>query len=150
MPATVLIVDDEANIRRMLGALLRAEGYRVHEAPSGKAALLEAEAREPDAIFMDLMMPGGPDGIETLRALGERGVSAPVIMMSGHAQLADAVRATRLGAFQFLEKPLGPESVLVTLNAALELHRARATSRALQESVAARPELVGKSPALKA
>src|SRR3546814_2498978 len=75
--------------------------------------LLEVERAEPDAIFLDLMMPQGPDGLTTLATLAERGVSAPVIMMSGQAQLADAVRATRLGAFQFIEKPLSPESVLV-------------------------------------
>ena len=109
MPASILVVDDEPNIRRMLGALLRAEGYAVREAPSGAAALLEVERAEPDAIFLDLMMPQGPDGLATLATLAERGLAAPVIMVSGQAQLADAVRATRLGAFQFIEKPLSPE-----------------------------------------
>ena len=143
MAGTILIVDDEPNIRRMLGALLRAEGYAVREAPSGQAALLEVDRSEPDAIFLDLMMPPGPDGLATLGSLVERGATVPVIMMSGQAQLADAVQATRLGAFQFIEKPLTPESVLVTLNAALELQRARATSRALHERLSPPAELVG-------
>ncbi len=150
MAATILVVDDEPNIRRMLGALLRAEGYAVREAASGAAALLEVDRAEPDAIFLDLMMPQGPDGLATLAALAERGVSAPVIMMSGQAQLADAVRATRLGAFQFIEKPLGPESVLVTLHAALELHRTRAANRAFRERLAPPAELVGQSSAMQA
>ncbi len=147
--ASLLLVDDESNIRRMLGALLRAEGHAVAEAATGNAALLAADEAEPDAIFLDLMMPPGPDGLATLQSLRERGVSAPVIMMSGKAQLADAVRAARLGAFQFLEKPLTPESVLVTLQAALDLSRTRAANRALQDVLGRRDEMVGSSPALR-
>jgi len=149
MPS-ILLVDDESNIRRMLGALLRAEGHVVGEAANGNAALLAVDEGEPDAILLDLMMPPGPDGLATLEALRQRGVSAPVIMMSGKAQLADAVRAARLGAFQFLEKPLTPESVLVTLQAALELSRAQATNRALHQALGRRDEMVGSSPALRA
>jgi two-component system nitrogen regulation response regulator NtrX len=146
---SILLVDDEANIRRMLGALLRAEGHVVTEAGNGNAAVLAIEAAEPDAIFLDLMMPPGPDGLATLQMLRERGVSAPVIMMSGKAQLADAVRAARLGAFQFLEKPLTPESVLVTLQAALELSRTLAANRALHDALGRRDEMVGASAALR-
>ena len=149
MMPSILLVDDEANIRRMLGALLRAEGHVVTEAANGNAAVLAIDAAEPDAIFLDLMMPPGPDGLATLQTLRERGVSAPVIMMSGKAQLADAVRAARLGAFQFLEKPLTPESVLVTLQAALELSRTQAANRALHDVLGKRDEMVGASAALR-
>ena len=145
MAHRVLIIDDEPNIRRMLGALLRAEGYTVDEAPSGAAGLLALETIDPDAIFMDYLMPPGPDGLETLRMIRERGNEAPVIMMSGKAQLADAVRATQLGAFQFLEKPLSPEVALVTLRSALELGRTRSQNRALREALAPRDEMVGQS-----
>jgi len=146
MPARILIVDDEANIRRMLGALLRAEGFDVVEAANGNAALLALDEVHPDLIFMDLMMPPGPDGIETLGRIRERDSAVPVIMMSGKAQLTDAVRAVKLGAFQFLEKPLGPEAVLVTLRSALELTRARAENRVLRSQLgAARIEMVGRS-----
>jgi two-component system nitrogen regulation response regulator NtrX len=148
MPPRILLVDDEANIRRMLGALLRAEGFEVTEAASGPAALLEAERAEPDAMFLDLLMPPGPDGIATLAALRERSMDAPVIMMSGKAQLADAVRATQLGAFQFLEKPLSPEAVLVTLRSALELQRTRTQNVALRDALNRRDELVGQGTAL--
>jgi len=149
MPPRILLVDDEANIRRMLGALLRAEGYNVDEAPTGLAAISTAERSEPDAIFLDLLMPPGPDGLETLATLRQRGVESPVIMMSGKAQLSDAVRATRLGAFQFLEKPLSPEAVLVTLQAALQLERARSENRALRAALGPADEMVGRSPALQ-
>jgi two-component system nitrogen regulation response regulator NtrX len=149
MTSRVLLVDDEANIRRMLAALLRSEGFEMAEAASGPAALLEAERTEPDAVILDLLMPPGPDGIEILGALRERGVQAPVIMMSGKAQLSDAVRATQRGAFQFLEKPLSPEAVLVTLRAALEFQRTRAQNQALQAALGNRDELVGAGAGMR-
>jgi two-component system nitrogen regulation response regulator NtrX len=147
--AQVLLVDDEANIRRMLAALLRDEGFTVAEAPNGNAALLRLDEVDPDVILLDLLMPPGPDGLATLSSLQERGRNIPVIMMSGKAQLADAVRAVKLGAFQFLEKPLAPESVLVTVRAALELNRTRAENRALQAELGRRGTLVGESPAMR-
>ena len=145
----VLLVDDEANIRRMLGALLRDEGLSVAEAPNGNAALLLVDQADPDVILLDLLMPPGPDGLETLARLRERGRHTPVIMMSGKAQLTDAVRAVKLGAFQFLEKPLTPEAVLVTVRAALELDRTRAQNRQLQAELAHRGSLIGDSPPMQ-
>jgi two-component system nitrogen regulation response regulator NtrX len=147
--AQVLLVDDEANIRRMLAALLREEGFTVAEAANGNAALLRIDDVDPDVVLLDLLMPPGPDGLETIAALRERGRSTPVIMMSGKAQLTDAVRAVKLGAFQFLEKPLTPESVLVTVRAALELNRTRAENRALQAELGRRSALVGESAAMQ-
>jgi len=145
----VLLVDDEANIRRMLAALLREEGFTVAEAPNGNAALLQLEAVDPDVVLLDLFMPPGPDGLEILTSIRERVRTMPVIMMSGKAQLADAVLAVKLGAFQFLEKPLAPESVLVTVRAALELSRTRAENRALHAELGRRSALVGQSPAMQ-
>ena len=147
--AQVLLVDDEANIRRMLAALLREEGFSVAEAANGNAALLQVDDADPDVVLLDLMMPPGPDGLETLTSLRERGRQMPVIMMSGKAQLTDAVRAVKLGAFQFLEKPLSPESVLVTVRAALELNRTRAENRALHAELGRRSALVGESAAMQ-
>jgi two-component system nitrogen regulation response regulator NtrX len=145
----VLLVDDEANIRRMLGALLRNEGFNVTEAPNGNAALLLMDEADPDVVLLDLMMPPGPDGLETLTRMRNRGRLAPVIMMSGKAQLTDAVRAVKLGAFQFLEKPLSPEGVLVTVRAALELNRTRAENRALHAELGRRAALIGSGPAMQ-
>jgi two-component system nitrogen regulation response regulator NtrX len=147
--AQILLVDDEVNIRRMLGALLREEGMSVSEAANGNAALLTIKDVDPDVILLDLLMPPGPDGLETLVRLREQGRSTPVIMMSGKAQLNDAVRAVKLGAFQFLEKPLTPESVLVTVRAALELNRARAQNRALQAELSRRGTLIGDGAAMR-
>lgn len=145
MSARILIVDDEANIRRMLGALLRAEGFDVAEAQNGNAALLVLEDVRPDLMLLDLVMPPGPTGLETLAKLRERDQSLPVIMMSGKAQLNDAVQAIKQGAFQFLEKPLTPEAVLVTIRSALELTRAQAENRMLRSQLAPRPQMVGTS-----
>jgi DNA-binding NtrC family response regulator len=147
--AQILLVDDEANIRRMLAALLREEGFTVAEAPNGNAALLQVDDVDPDVVLLDLLMSPGPDGLETLTTLRERGRTTPVIMMSGKAQLTDAVRAVKLGAFQFLEKPLTPESVLATVRAALELNRTRAENRALQAELGRRSALVGESAAMQ-
>ena len=147
--ARILLVDDEANIRRMLGALLRSEGFGVTEAPNGNAALLLIEQMDPDVVLLDLLMPPGPDGLETLTQLRDQGHNAPVIMMSGKAQLTDAVRAVKLGAFQFLEKPLSPEAVLVTVRAALELNRTRAENRALHAELGRRATLIGEGSAMQ-
>ncbi|MGQ0767180.1 MAG: sigma-54-dependent transcriptional regulator [Gemmatimonadota bacterium] len=143
MPS-ILIVDDEPNIRRMLAALLGAEGYEVREAHGGKAALASLDV-EPDVALVDLMMPGDLDGLETLTALRNRFPDLPVVMMSGRAGLSDAVQATRLGAFNFLEKPLTPEGVLLTLSAALELRTARREARELRADLGLSGEMIGES-----
>ncbi len=148
MSPRVLLVDDEANIRRMVGALLQAEGFETAEAANGSAALAALESVAPDAVLLDLMMPG-LDGLATLEQLKQRAPDVPVVMMSGKANLADAVRATKLGAFQFLEKPLTPEGVLVALRGALELSRARAENRRLHEALGHSDPLIGVSRAIE-
>jgi two-component system nitrogen regulation response regulator NtrX len=146
---TALIVDDEPNIRRMVGALLASEGFEVRDAPEGARALERAAESEPDVVLLDLMMPGELDGLATLARLRERHPELPVIMMSGKAGLADAVRATKLGAFTFLEKPLTPEGVLLALASALELRQARRAARALREDLGLVSEMIGDSPAMQ-
>ena len=147
MPS-VLIIDDEPNIRRMVGALLSAEGYDVREAPDGATGVARALDSEPDLVLADLMMPGEMDGMGVLAKLREAMPDLPVIMMSGRAGLSDAVRATKLGAFTFLEKPLTPEGVLLALGSALELRQARREARALRADLGLGGELVGASPAM--
>ena len=148
MNATILIVDDERNLRRMLRALLEAEGYRVVEAEDGNGALGAAERSDPAVVLLDLMMEPGPDGIWVLERLRARDEDATVIMMSGQATLSDAVRATKLGAFQFLEKPLTPENVLAAVGAAVELVRTRAENRALRSQLPGDEQLIGRSAAM--
>ena len=144
----VLIVDDEPNIRRMVGALLSAEGYDVREAADGAAGVRAVEDEEPDVALIDLMMPGGMDGIATLAKIRERWSDLPVIMMSGRASLSDAVRATKVGAVNFLEKPLAPETVLLALSSALELRQARRAARVLRAELGRTGEMVGSSAAM--
>jgi two-component system, NtrC family, nitrogen regulation response regulator NtrX len=147
MPS-VLIVDDEPNIRRMVGALLAAEGYEVRDAPDGHAAFTRAVETEPDVVLLDLMMPNDTDGLDTLAKFRERFPELPVVMMSGRAGLSDAVKATRLGAFTFLEKPLTPEGTLLALASALELRQTRRAARTLREDLGLAGGLVGDSPAM--
>jgi two-component system nitrogen regulation response regulator NtrX len=141
----LLIVDDEGNIRRMLRALLESEGYTVRDVPSAEAALTEVTRTAPDVVLLDLALPGR-SGLEALPDLMAGAPGAPVIMMSGRATLSDAVQATRLGAFHFLEKPLTPEAVLVTVRGATEVARARNLTRALQEELGPGAELIGQTP----
>lgn len=148
MPS-VLIVDDEPNIRRMVGALLASEGYEVREAPDGARGVALATESEPDVALVDLMMPGEIDGMGVLTALRERAPDLPVVMMSGRAGLSDAVRATKLGAFTFLEKPLTPEGVLLALSSALELRQARRETRTLRADLGLAGEMIGNSPAMR-
>jgi two-component system, NtrC family, nitrogen regulation response regulator NtrX len=144
----VLLIDDEGNLRRMLRALLEAEGYTVAEADRGDRGLAMAESFEPEVVLLDLVLPGGT-GLEVLPRLLDRHPGLPVIMMSGEATLGDAMEATRRGAFHFLEKPLTPEAVLVTLRGALEVSRARDLSRALRDELGPGARMVGQSPALE-
>jgi two-component system nitrogen regulation response regulator NtrX len=146
--ASILIVDDEPNIRRMVGALLTSEGYEVRDAADGASGVARAAESEPDAVLLDLMMPGELDGLATLARLREATPDVPVIMMSGRAGLSDAVKATKLGAFNFLEKPLSPEGVLLALASALELRRVRREARSLREDLGLAGEMIGGSPAM--
>ena len=148
MPS-VLIVDDEPNIRRMVGALLSAEGYEVRDASDAASGLERALELEPDLVLLDLMMPGPTDGTDLLEKLRARYPDLPVVMMSGRAGLADAVKATRLGAVNFLEKPLTPEGVLLALSSAVELRQARRERTALRADLGLAGDLVGDSPAMR-
>src|SRR5439155_14973493 len=147
MPS-VLIVDDEPNIRRMVGALLAGEGYEVRDAADGASGVARAVEAEPDVVLLDLMMPGEMDGMTTLARVRDALPDVPVVMMSGRAGLADAVKATKLGAFNFLEKPLTPEGVLLALASALELRRARREAKALRADLGLSGEMIGDSPVM--
>jgi len=144
----ILIVDDEGNLRRMLRALLEAEGYEVAEAASAEEGLDSVAGARPEVILLDLALPG-MSGLEALGPFQDAAPGTPVVMMSGEASLSDAVTATRKGAFHFIEKPLTPEAVLLTIQAALEVSRARDLSRVLQAELGPEVELVGRSPAME-
>ena len=115
--SSILIVDDEAGVRASLGAVLRDEGYTVDTTESGEACLELVHQRTYDLVLLDIWLPG-MDGLAALEQLVHRAPDVPVIMISGHANIESAVRATKLGAFDFIEKPLSLEkTVLVVRNA---------------------------------
>lgn len=147
MPS-ILIVDDEANLRRMIASVLRAEGYAVREADSARVGLAAVQEEEPDAMLLDLVMPGGT-GLDSLPELRSAAPDLPIVMMSGRASLSDAVKATKLGAFHFLEKPLSPDALLLTVRSALELRQAKALNQALREELGGEDEMVGGSAAMR-
>src|SRR5712671_6225852 len=141
----ILVVDDEANIGRSLKLILEREGYAV----SLCCTLAEAQAmpQRPDAWLVDVRLPDG-SGIDLVRWLKSKGVESPVLMISGHGTIADAVEATRAGAFDFLEKPLGRERVLLVLKHALEQVNLREENRRLKEMVGG-ARMIGASTAFE-
>jgi two-component system nitrogen regulation response regulator NtrX len=145
--ASVLIVDDEASIRESLRMILEFEGYRVEEAATGVEALRIVRDRTPDAVLLDIRMPE-MDGLEALRLMRERGYDMPVVVLSGHADVPTAVEATRRGAFDFFEKPLQRDRVLLSIRNAVEAWRLRKESRQ-QEAAIEGVELVGSSSAVR-
>ncbi|HEX2486326.1 MAG TPA: sigma-54 dependent transcriptional regulator [Myxococcota bacterium] len=141
----VLIVDDEASIRRSLAGILSDEGYRTTEAADGEAALVEMRGDPaPDAVLLDIAMPG-LDGVAVLEELQRSWPGIPVVMMSGHGTIETAVRATQLGAFDFLEKPLSIEKLLLTLRHALEQSRLERENRRLRAEAVRAHEILGES-----
>ncbi|MBR9990800.1 MAG: sigma-54-dependent Fis family transcriptional regulator [Gemmatimonadetes bacterium] len=146
--ADVLIVDDEPNIRRLLASLLEAEGHTARASATGEDGLAAVADREPDVVLLDLALPGA-DGLEILETLRAAYPALPVVMMSGRATLTDAVRATKIGAFHFIEKPLSAEAVLLTVASAIELRRARELTRALTAELSAGARLVGSSRTMR-
>src|SRR5690242_7211007 len=150
----VLIVDDEKNIRRTLRMVLEGEGHVVHEAGSIAEAEQVLQRESIDLIMLDVKL-GEDNGLELLRTLkqrGEDGMSSrtseiPVVMISGHASIEDAVAATRLGAFDFMEKPLDRNRVMVTVRNALDRRRMSREIAALRKADA-RWELLGGTPVM--
>jgi two-component system nitrogen regulation response regulator NtrX len=140
----ILILDDEENIGRSLRLILEHEGYRVSTTTS--LADFRAQPQRADAYLLDVRLPDG-SGIEILKQIRAADAEAPVIMISGHATIADAVEATRAGAFDFLEKPLSRDKVLLTLKNALEQRSLREENDRLREMLGAAPRIIGSSPA---
>jgi two-component system nitrogen regulation response regulator NtrX len=142
----VLIVDDEDNIGRSLRMILEREGYGVAICRSVAEFRSHGDAPRADAFLFDMRLPDG-SGIDLLRSVQQNGSAAPAIMISGHGTIADAVEATRAGAFDFLEKPLSREKVLVALKNALEHANLRRENERLRELVGSSPKMIGSSPA---
>src|SRR3954451_20251514 len=144
MKPTVLIVDDEAGVRSALGGVLRDEGYTVDAVESGEACLDRVTRAPFDVIILDIWLPG-MDGLATLSRLRERRVDAPVVMISGHGNIESAVRAIKMGAFDFVEKPLSLEKIVLVVGNAVRQRRLEAENRALRAHVDRRLAMVGES-----
>ncbi len=140
----VLVVDDEENIGRSLKLILEREGYTV--ATALNCAEARAYSSRVDAYLLDVRLPDG-SGIDLLRHLRQAGVEAPAVMISGHGTIADAVEATRAGAFDFLEKPLGRDRVLLAIKNALEQSGLREENQRLREMVGPGVRMIGASGA---
>jgi two-component system nitrogen regulation response regulator NtrX len=145
----ILIVDDEQGIRAALSQLLEYEGYTVRSVGNAVDALSEYGKFSPDLVFMDVKM-AGIDGLEALKRLREQDPRAIVVMISGHGTIQTAVDATQLGAYDFLEKPLDTDRILVTLRNALQHLELRDENNALRAQVQSRFEIVGASYAIRA
>jgi two-component system, NtrC family, nitrogen regulation response regulator NtrX len=141
----ILIVDDEENIGRSLRLILEREGYGVNVCRSVAEFRAHPDAQRADALLLDMKLPDG-SGMEVLKATRQNGAS-PVIMISGHGTIADAVEATRAGAFDFLEKPLSRDRVLVAVKNALEQSSLRKENERLRELVGSSTRMIGSSTA---
>ena len=146
--ARVLIVDDEKGIRDALAQVFEYEGQEVRVAEDGPDALLVANAFQPDLVFLDVKMPA-MDGLEVLARLEDECPQSLVIMISGHGTIDTALEATRKGAYDFLQKPLDTDRLLVTFRRALELKGLTESMAELQSQVESRYEIVGDSLPLR-
>ena len=142
--ARVLIVDDEKGIRDALAQVFEYEGQEVRVAEDGPDALIVANAFQPDLVFLDVKMPG-MNGLEVLARLGDESPGSLVIMISGHGTIDTALEATRRGAYDFLQKPLDTDRLLVTFRRALELKGLTESMAELRSQVESRYEIVGNS-----
>ena len=144
----VMLIDDEEGIRESLSGIFEDEGYSVLTASSGEEALNILKEQNPDLILLDVWLPG-IDGIQTLNEIKKLKPDLPVIMISGHGNIELAVKATRNGAYDFLEKPLSLERVLLVANRALEKRTLEIENRSLRQDLTKRWRLVGRSQKMK-
>src|SRR5918999_302405 len=149
MADSLLIVDDERGIRETLSAVLQDEGFEAEAVGSGEECLKALERRAFGCVLLDVWLPG-MDGLETLSRLRESGTEAAVVMISGHGSIETAVRSTKLGAFDFIEKPLSIEKTVLTVRNALRQRGLERVNAALSEELRDEWAMVGESVALRA
>jgi two-component system nitrogen regulation response regulator NtrX len=148
MRERILVVDDEAGVRSSLVAILGDEGYAVDAVESGEAALLALESHRYDLVVLDVWLPGA-DGLAVLQRVREADAELPVVVISGHGTIETAVKAVRLGAQDFVEKPLSLEKTLLAVRNALRRGRLETEVRALRRQLDERYVMVGESAAIR-
>ena len=148
MPYRVLVVDDETSIREAIKMTLEYEGYRIDEARSGQEGLDKAGKTDYDAILLDIKMPV-LDGIEVLENLKAQKITSPVVMVSGHGDVHTAVECTKRGAFDFLEKPLNRDKLLLTVRNAVRLRQVEEENTELKSKAEKEYQLVGASAVMQ-
>jgi two-component system nitrogen regulation response regulator NtrX len=146
---TILIVDDEPTILQSLSGLLNDEGFEVITANNGYEALKVIDAEAPDLVLLDVWMPG-IDGIETLKEIKKNTAALPVIIITGHGNVETAVKATKLGAFDLIEKPLNIDKVIVAINNALNFRRLEEENRYLRKKTIEKHSISGASTPVQA
>ena len=144
MSGTLLVVDDEPQILKAVSGILQDEGFEVLTAPDGETALKLVGEQTPDLVLLDISLPG-MDGLEVLQDLKHRYPSLPVVMISAYGSVENAVRATRLGAYDFIEKPPHADKILLTVRNGLELARLSEENRRLRQQTGPVREIIGKS-----
>jgi len=145
----ILVVDDEAAIRDSLKMTLEYDGYDVMQAATGEEGVKLIEREAPDLVFLDVKMPG-MDGLEVLQKVRHLVEVTPIVVISGHGDISTAVEATRLGAFDFIEKPLERERVLVTVRNAVDTRRLKTENKTYRRDAEKKYQIVGDSPVLSA
>jgi len=150
MQNSILIVDDEPGIRDTLRGVLEDEGFCVETAATGEECLALADLHQYACILLDIWLGDGIDGLETLAKLKEEGSDAAVVMISGHGNIETAVRSTKLGAFDFVEKPLSLERTVVTVKNAVRQRQLERINEQLQSELAEQYVMVGESIAMRA
>ena len=146
---SILVVDDESEIRKSLRGILEEEGYKVCLAESGEACLDLLKTKSFDVVLLDIWLPG-IDGLETLEKIKEREDGPEVIIISGHGTIETAVKATKLGAFDFLEKPLSLERTLILIKNAMQAQKLRGENREYRKQLESKSVIVGESVPTKA
>ncbi len=148
MPYRILVIDDETAIREAIRMTLEYEGYKVEEARSGQEGLDKAGKTDYDALLLDIKMPV-LDGIEVLENLKAQKITSPVVMVSGHGDVHTAVECTKRGAFDFLEKPLNRDKLLLTVRNAVRLQQVEEEVTELKSKAEKEYQLVGESPGMR-
>ncbi len=147
MTQKILIVDDEPSIREALSGILIDEGFVPVNAETAEQAINILSVEEIDLVLLDIWMPG-MDGVEALKQIKKIHPELPVIMISGHGTIETAVQATKIGAYDFFEKPLSYDRIILAINNGLHLSRLKEENRILRQQTSRKPRLEGSSPAM--